>query len=257
MRDQADDCRLADPYACVSLLLVEDGISNGVDLISCLDHNVSKSNRKEHETTRNGNATRMINPMRRTKVVNQCLDPKWRQVFHFDGARSAKMDMDGVLQVSDAEIGNMGGRQLVALVTIHDHDFLQADDFGGRCVISVAPGLTDRVWIPLVDNNGSKIIGKSGRQAHVALQFDYSVALLLNKPDMTKHNDEGRNHRFKFCAASMQGWRTTMEDAHVGLLRFGGKHDAFFGVFDGVWSPLFPSPALAFFILPENFNHVR
>lgn len=233
VRDQTNVHRLADPYACISLFLVEDGFFNGADYVSCLDHNVSKSNRKEHITTRNGKPTRMVNPMRRTKVINQSLEPAWRQVFHFDGVRNAKMGADGLLQVEDAEVGNMAGKLLVALVTVHDHDYLQADDFGGRCVIPVTPGLSDRVWVPLVNNDKSKVFGKSGKQTHVALQFDYSVDLLLKKPAMTKHYDEGKNHRFQFCAASMQGWRTTMEDAHVGILGFGDRHDAFFGVFDG------------------------
>lgn len=45
--------------------------------------------------------------------------------------------------------------------------------------------------------------------------------------------ESGGNEKLKFAVCSMQGWRTTMEDAHTAELDIDGKKSAFFGVFDG------------------------
>lgn len=54
----------------------------------------------------------------------------------------------------------------------------------------------------------------------------------LNKPNLEKDIDKGKNSIYEFVGCSMQGWRTNMEDAHLAELDFvSGKH--IFGVFDG------------------------
>ncbi|KAI6190710.1 PPM-type phosphatase domain-containing protein [Aphelenchoides bicaudatus] len=63
------------------------------------------------------------------------------------------------------------------------------------------------------------------------------MGAFLDKPKTEKTNDTGDGKDFKYVVASMQGWRTDMEDAHqvkVGL----SEHDvfkswSFFAVFDG------------------------
>lgn len=56
----------------------------------------------------------------------------------------------------------------------------------------------------------------------------------LSSPITEKETQEGENACFRYGVAAMQGWRVTMEDAHVTKLRLNGQDDAaFFGVFDG------------------------
>eukprot|EP01100_Stratorugosa_tubuloviscum_P004713 TRINITY_DN2191_c0_g6_i1.p1 TRINITY_DN2191_c0_g6~~TRINITY_DN2191_c0_g6_i1.p1 ORF type:complete len:323 (-),score=141.17 TRINITY_DN2191_c0_g6_i1:225-1193(-) len=59
------------------------------------------------------------------------------------------------------------------------------------------------------------------------------MGVYLPKPKTEKKVDTGdQHHRFAFAAGSMQGWRTTMEDAHVAVLDL--EQDAsLFCVFDG------------------------
>ena len=61
----------------------------------------------------------------------------------------------------------------------------------------------------------------------------------LSEPVTEKRSESGRNDRLIYGASSMQGWRSTMEDAHAAVLNIGGKLEssanqiAFFGVYDG------------------------
>jgi protein phosphatase PTC2/3 len=61
----------------------------------------------------------------------------------------------------------------------------------------------------------------------------------LSEPVTEKHSESGRNDRLIYGASAMQGWRSTMEDAHTAVLNVGGKSEssgnqmAFFGVYDG------------------------
>eukprot|EP00960_Hanusia_phi_P046266 757725-Hanusia_phi.AAC.7 len=59
------------------------------------------------------------------------------------------------------------------------------------------------------------------------------MGVLLSKPNTDKVFDDGENEKIAFAACSMQGWRTTMEDAHAAELDIDGKKSAFFGVYDG------------------------
>lgn len=55
----------------------------------------------------------------------------------------------------------------------------------------------------------------------------------LSQPVKTKEHEEGSNNKYQFAAVSMQGWRVSMEDAHINKLDIDGKGTAIFGVFDG------------------------
>ena len=56
----------------------------------------------------------------------------------------------------------------------------------------------------------------------------------LSEPDTNKHSATVQNYRVKVGSSSMQGWRTTMEDAHTHILELPGDREAsFFGVYDG------------------------
>lgn len=59
------------------------------------------------------------------------------------------------------------------------------------------------------------------------------MGVLLSKPNTDKEYDQGENNVIAFAACSMQGWRTSMEDAHCAELDVDGKGSAFFGVYDG------------------------
>lgn len=59
------------------------------------------------------------------------------------------------------------------------------------------------------------------------------MGVLLSKPNTDKEYDEGENEKMAYAACSMQGWRTSMEDAHCAELNADGNGSAFFGVYDG------------------------
>ncbi|XP_047048083.1 probable protein phosphatase 2C 70 isoform X1 [Lolium rigidum] len=54
----------------------------------------------------------------------------------------------------------------------------------------------------------------------------------LSTPKTEKHSQEGEGQQVRYGLACMQGWRTTMEDAHVALPQL-DECTSFFGVFDG------------------------
>lgn len=60
---QLDKFGASDPYACISLFLVEGWDRENDPLLSCLDHNVSKIKRKEH-TKAGAFAIRSLIPQR-------------------------------------------------------------------------------------------------------------------------------------------------------------------------------------------------
>ena len=55
----------------------------------------------------------------------------------------------------------------------------------------------------------------------------------LSKPKTRKVSEEGDNGTLSFACSAMQGWRTSMEDAHVVSLDL-DEETHFFGVFDGL-----------------------
>ena len=56
----------------------------------------------------------------------------------------------------------------------------------------------------------------------------------LPEPNKTKKTSEGSSKITDYGAVEMQGWRKTMEDAHITELNFAGDpNSALFGVFDG------------------------
>mmetsp|Transcript_7162 Transcript_7162/g.13858 ORF Transcript_7162/g.13858 Transcript_7162/m.13858 type:complete len:320 (+) Transcript_7162:45-1004(+) len=59
------------------------------------------------------------------------------------------------------------------------------------------------------------------------------MGVLLSKPNTEKVYDEGAVGNVKYAACSMQGWRTSMEDAHTAELEFDSNKSCFFGVYDG------------------------
>lgn len=57
---------------------------------------------------------------------------------------------------------------------------------------------------------------------------------MLAKPETQKFSTVFETTHLRVGSCSMQGWRKSMEDAHVAQLNLdGNKHQAFFGVFDG------------------------
>ena len=56
----------------------------------------------------------------------------------------------------------------------------------------------------------------------------------LTEPNKTKITEEGSSSIFSFCAAEMQGWRKSMEDAHLSIPSYAGDpNSGLFAVFDG------------------------
>ncbi|KAK4784966.1 hypothetical protein SAY86_001655 [Trapa natans] len=58
------------------------------------------------------------------------------------------------------------------------------------------------------------------------------MGVYLSTPKTEKFSDDGENHRLRFGLSSMQGWRTTMEDAHAAYPDLDST-TSFFGVYDG------------------------
>jgi serine/threonine protein phosphatase PrpC len=54
----------------------------------------------------------------------------------------------------------------------------------------------------------------------------------LSTPNMAKHSNEGSCAQFSFGASSMQGWRSSNEDAHVTAINI-EPGISVFAVFDG------------------------
>ena len=56
----------------------------------------------------------------------------------------------------------------------------------------------------------------------------------LSQPNTQKESQEGETADLRYAATAMQGWRVSMEDAHLTIPNFGGDPTAaLFGVFDG------------------------
>ena len=55
----------------------------------------------------------------------------------------------------------------------------------------------------------------------------------LSTPNKAKDSMEGQNSQLKYGATGMQGWRKSMEDAHVTALDVIEGELSVFGVFDG------------------------
>lgn len=56
----------------------------------------------------------------------------------------------------------------------------------------------------------------------------------LSEPVTSKETSSCQNNFVKVGSSCMQGWRITMEDAHIHLLSLPNDKDTcFFGVFDG------------------------
>eukprot|EP01103_Thecamoeba_quadrilineata_P001470 TRINITY_DN11329_c0_g1_i1.p1 TRINITY_DN11329_c0_g1~~TRINITY_DN11329_c0_g1_i1.p1 ORF type:complete len:361 (-),score=103.43 TRINITY_DN11329_c0_g1_i1:134-1216(-) len=58
------------------------------------------------------------------------------------------------------------------------------------------------------------------------------MGVFLSTPNTEKEIASGENDRLFYAAASMQGWRTSMEDSHLTDINFDGAL-SLFGVFDG------------------------
>lgn len=55
----------------------------------------------------------------------------------------------------------------------------------------------------------------------------------LAVPIRTKHSDEDENEEMRFGVSEMQGWRKSMEDAHITRLELESPEKSLFAVFDG------------------------
>lgn len=58
------------------------------------------------------------------------------------------------------------------------------------------------------------------------------MGLYLSSPKTDKYSEDGENEKLRYGLSSMQGWRSTMEDAHAAYLGL-DESTSFFGVYDG------------------------
>ncbi|KAL8243514.1 hypothetical protein R6Q59_009772 [Mikania micrantha] len=58
------------------------------------------------------------------------------------------------------------------------------------------------------------------------------MGVYLSTPKTDKTSEDGENEKLRYGVSSMQGWRTSMEDAHAALLDLDNS-TSFFGVYDG------------------------
>ncbi|KAJ4822148.1 hypothetical protein Tsubulata_017305 [Turnera subulata] len=60
------------------------------------------------------------------------------------------------------------------------------------------------------------------------------MGVYLSSPKTEKESEDGGNHRLRYGVSSMQGWRSTMEDAHAAYPDLDSSTStSFFGVYDG------------------------
>jgi protein phosphatase 1G len=62
------------------------------------------------------------------------------------------------------------------------------------------------------------------------------MGIYLSSPDTKKKSVDGGSATIKYGASSMQGWRMSMEDAHISNADF-DTNSALFAVFDGHGGP--------------------
>jgi len=55
----------------------------------------------------------------------------------------------------------------------------------------------------------------------------------LSTPNRDKQTESGEGGNVRFVACGMQGWRRSMEDAHIAHVNINGSGCSLFGVFDG------------------------
>ncbi|KAH0982907.1 hypothetical protein GBA52_010084 [Prunus armeniaca] len=58
------------------------------------------------------------------------------------------------------------------------------------------------------------------------------MGIYLSAPKTDKVSEDGENDKLRYGSSSMQGWRSTMEDAHAAIPDFDGS-TSFFAVYDG------------------------
>ncbi|XP_022869232.1 probable protein phosphatase 2C 60 isoform X2 [Olea europaea var. sylvestris] len=58
------------------------------------------------------------------------------------------------------------------------------------------------------------------------------MGIYLSTPKTEKFSEDGENSRLRYGLSSMQGWRSTMEDAHAAIPDLDAS-TSFFGVYDG------------------------
>ncbi|XP_071723463.1 probable protein phosphatase 2C 60 [Rutidosis leptorrhynchoides] len=58
------------------------------------------------------------------------------------------------------------------------------------------------------------------------------MGVYLSSPKTDKSSEDGENNKLRYGVSSMQGWRSTMEDAHAAYLDL-DLSTSFFGVYDG------------------------
>ncbi|GKV26940.1 hypothetical protein SLEP1_g36153 [Rubroshorea leprosula] len=58
------------------------------------------------------------------------------------------------------------------------------------------------------------------------------MGVYLSSPKTEKFSEDGENNKLRYGSSSMQGWRSTMEDAHAAYPDLDGS-TSFFGVYDG------------------------
>lgn len=83
------------------------------------------------------------------------------------------------------------------------------------------------------------------------------MGIYLSKPNTTKNSETGETDKLKFGASSMQGWRMTMEDAHIAASSLDNEI-SLFAVFDGHGGPEVAKFCSKYFpqYLKENQNYV-
>ena len=55
----------------------------------------------------------------------------------------------------------------------------------------------------------------------------------LSTPNREKHSESGQGGNVRYVATGMQGWRRSMEDAHMAHVNIDNTGVSLFGVFDG------------------------
>ncbi|KAL6141135.1 hypothetical protein ACLB2K_059426 [Fragaria x ananassa] len=106
----------------------------------------------------------------------------------------------------------------------------------GLDLVALSVGSLGAILLPLGLVEYSSGFDSVNLDNHMCM-IDWIIRLLdmgiyLSAPKTDKVSEDGENDRLRFGASSMQGWRSTMEDAHAALLDLDNS-TSFFGVYDG------------------------
>ena len=177
------DGAVIDPYVCISLIETSGAHFNTEDL-SELDHEISIStfanlNRSTGPGRGKGGeekprALTKVRALWTSQVVEKQAFPSWDEVQILRQAFLAADLLDPLdLRRPAVPKAKVKGQKLLVLLTVHDKDLFNEDEFVGRVIIPLTCGERVSDWFVLEDKDGSHVRGESGANSMIQLHIEY------------------------------------------------------------------------------------